>query len=849
MPPASGAQRPGGPAAAQNNKPVELKKYDDVITKEAKTQTGLFKVHRIDDKVYWEIPANLLHRDFVWQAELAEIPKGVAYPGAVLGLHVISFTRRNNKLFMRERNFDERGMGDAGTRSGVEASTVNPIIMSFDIQTEGPDKAPVIDATGLFTSDQLFPIGAQVGMAGVDASRSYIDKVKAFPQNIETRSWLTFAGGGQATGRRFGGGGGTASTILVHYGLDLLPETPMRGRLKDSRIGYFTTGFTEYGEAENRAKEVLYINRFRLEKKDPKAEVSEPIKPIAFYLPKEIPNKWRPYIKAGIEDWQPVFEKAGFKNAITCQDAPNDPDWDPEDLRYNVIRWAPSETENAQGGSLQDPRSGETIVAKVIVWNDIVKLLEDWDFAQTAASDPTSRYLPFSDEKIGSMLRYVVGHEVGHTLGLEHNFKASVAYSIKDLRDPEFMKTHGTAASIMSYSRFDYVAQPEDGVTQFANMIGPYDYFAIEYGYKPIPGSLNPEDEKATLDALLAKQVTDHTLLFGNYLYPGIDPGMQNENIGDDSIEAGRLGLRNIDKISESYLLPFTSKFGENYDRLGEMETNLLNQRLTEILHVVPMVGGVVQTDYHAGRGGEVFKPVPEARQAAAVHFLVTEGLQTPAILLRPEVLNRLQPTGVLATSERQQNLLITLLLSSGRIGRIEDNEAQNGAGAYTLSQLVTDLSNAMWTEVESPMPRIDVYRRSLQRDYLKTMDTKINGDTATDSDLRELEKDNLKHLAKKIDKALPRTTDKLTYLHLTDCRTDIERILLDRYSSPLGGGAPDLSFMFGFRNLAPIGAADPYGCWTPNETIREAVEEVEKDYKPKTAAPVADPASVDPGQ
>jgi len=459
-PPPAARQRGAGagPAGMRGMMPpsTEPKKYEDVITKEAKTQKGLFKVHEVKDKFYWEIPTNMLGREFLWQTEIAQLPHSLGYPGTSLGTHVVRFTRHNNTIFLRDVSYETRAMGDTGTRAGVAENTIEPIGMTFNVEAEAPDKSPVIDVTSLFTADNSeFSVSQRLGLGGVESAGCYVEKVKAFPENIETRSFLTFSSGGgglaAALGRgRRGGGSGAVSTV-VHYSLDLLPETPMRGRLKDTRIGFFTTNFVQYGTSENRAVEKQYIHRFRLEKKDPNADVSEVVKPIVFFLPKEVPVKWRPYLKQGIEDWQPVFEKSGFKNAIQCKDAPDDPNWDPEDARYCDIRWAPSQTENAMGASIQDPRSGETLSAHVIVWNDLVRLLEDWNFAQTAAADPTSRSLPYSDDKIGQMIRYVISHEVGHTLGLEHNFKASVAYTVKQLRDPEFMKTHGSSASVMSY--------------------------------------------------------------------------------------------------------------------------------------------------------------------------------------------------------------------------------------------------------------------------------------------------------------------------------------------------------------------------------------------------------------
>lgn len=817
----------------------EPKKYEDVITKEAKTQPGVFKVHQVKDKIYWEIPSNMLGRDFLWQTEIAQLPHSAGFPGSPMGTKVVRFTRHNNTIFLRDVNYDTRAVGDNGTIEGVKENTINPIVMTFPVVAEAPDKSTVIDVTSLFTSDPSeFSVASRLGAAGVDTAACYIDRVKAFPQNIETRSFLTFGAGPSGMGglparRGFGfGRGGGAVTALVHYSLDLLPETPMRGRLKDSRIGYFTSDFYEYGTSENRAVEKRYIHRFRLEKKDPNAAVSDVVKPIVFYLPKEVPMKWRPYLKQGIDDWQPVFEKIGFKNAITCEDAPANADWDAEDARYNVVRWAPSQTENARGASIQDPRSGETLSAHVIIWNDLMKLLEDWDFAQTAAADPTSRSFPYSDEKMGEMLRYVICHEVGHTLGLEHNFKASVAYSIQQLRDPEFMKTHGTSASIMSYSRNDYVAQPGDGVTEYANRIGPYDYFAIEYGYKPIPHTISPEDEKPALDALLAEQVDHPELRFGNYLYPGIDPGMQSENVSSDPVQAAKLGLRNLSDIADNYLLPACSKFGEDYTKLDEMESNLLQQHLTELLHIVPLVGGVVQTDYHAGRGADVFTPVPRAKQAEAVKYLTTEGFEPPMALVQPKIMNRLQPDGLVEVVANEQRLILSLLLSNSRIDRMTDNEAANGAAAYRVSDLVSAVSDGVWKELLSGKPAaISVYRRALQRDYLNTVDAKVNGFNSKNSDLCAYEKDDLRHVARLIDRALPHTADRETYAHLTDCRKDIERILDNKYSSESGGGALDLSFLLGVQNGQTVDD-DPEGCWTPGVTIRAAIKEVEDEEK-----------------
>lgn len=831
-PPVGGGGQARPPGQGGQRAPQGPKPYNEVVTKEAETQHGVFKVHKIDEKILWEIPENMLGRVFLWQTEIAEQPYSVGYPGTAAGLKTVCFTRRSNKIYMHDVSDPIRtDETSGGLHRGVGMNTLYPIIMAFDVQAEGENKSAVIDVTSTFLTDpQDFGVRGMVGGAGVDGSRSYIDRVKAFPINIETRSMLTFARGGGRGGSPFGppsmGLNSSAVTVLVHYSLTLLPEKPMMGRLKDSRIGFFTVGF-ESINTNKPVKPVEYIARFRLEKKDPNAAVSEPVKPITFYLSREVPEKWRPYLKRGVELWQSAFEKAGFKNAIICKDAPSvqeDPTWDPEDARYSVIRWAPSSTANAMGPSIQDPRSGETISAHVIFWHNIIDLTQKWYFVQCGAIDPRTRRLPFSDDMIGETIMYVSAHEVGHTLGLEHNFKASVARTIAQLRDKEFMRTHGVSSSIMSYSRNNYVAQPGDGITYSTNgFIGEYDDFAIEYGYKPIPHVNKPEDEKPFLDRLLARQVDDPTVRFGNYKYRQ-DPTTQSERIGDDAVEATRLGLLNLERVAQR-LLSATTTFGEDYTLLTEVLGDMNSHRMMWLMQVLQYVGGVVEIDYHFGRGGEVFKPVDAAYQRKAVGFLTTTGLKTPMHLLQRNVLARIEPNGVVNRASGVHNLVVSQLLNESRVRRMFDAEAQLGEKAYRVSEMCRQLTDGVWSELAEKKPVVDIYRRGLQRTYLTTIDGRLNGSSKTQTDLRLYMKAELKALAKQIDKAIPAAGDQITAMHLADSRKEIERIIQGK-TSQAGSAAPTNLFdLFGIQEHD----VHDHVCFGPAAMVYELMRRIEK--------------------
>lgn len=787
-------------------RPAAPRPYAEVITKDTKSDPGIFTVHRIDDRILFEIPADQLKKEFLWSAEIEQLPTGLGgYGGTFIGDKVIRFTRRNNTVYLRLVNYDIRSESSKGAIArAVEAASLEPIAAAFNVEAEGKDKSAVIDVTRLFTTDpQELSAKNALGGGAVDPTRSYLDKAKAFPTNIEVKSTLTFIGGGAGGASPFGpparrgGGAGGAVTAVVHYSMVRLPEKPMMPRVYDSRVGYFTERFQEYGRPENREVDREYIDRYRLEKKDPAAALSEPVKQIVYYISREVPEEWHPYLKKGVEAWNAAFEQAGFKNAIVCKDAPTtkeDPEWDPEDVRYSVIRWAPTPTENAMGPNVHDPRTGEIISAHIIVWHNVLKLGEQWYFTQVGDLDPRAAKLPLPQPLMGEILQYIVCHEVGHTLGLRHNHKASSSYTAAQLRDKAFTDQYGDEASIMDYGRFNYVAQPGDNA-RLIPILGPYDKFAIEWGYKPLPGLTRTDDEKSELDKIASQQVTNPMLRFGGEdLNAQSDPTVQTEDLGSDPVEATRYGLMNINRIARM-LVPATTKYGEDYDMLSETYLALWAQRSRELNHVVKLVGGVVQTDYHSGRGSDVYSPVPAAKQAEAVKFLMDNGMTTPRELMLPDILNRIEASGVQDQVLTSQRIVLLGLLSDTRIRRMLDIQAMSPSKAYTVGTMMRDIQAGLWSELYKPAPVVDLYRRNLQRAYLEVMKTKLQAESPAPGDLRPIATGSLTDLRATIDRAMLKTTDMDTRMHLMDCRTVITRILTPPVVVSQPAAAPVFTF------------------------------------------------------
>jgi hypothetical protein len=634
-----------------------------------------------------------------------------------------------------------------------------------------------------------------LGASGVDSSRTFIDKIVSFPANLNVEVTQTVVAG-RGAGR--GPLRGSGATIVIFHSMVRLPEKPMMPRLYDQRVGYFAASQYDYGRDEPKAVERDFILRYRLEKKNPAAALSDPVKPIVYYVDPATPSKFVPWIKKAVEDWQPAFEAAGFTNAIVAKDAPTrreDPDWDPEDVRYSVIRWLPSTIENAIGPNVHDPRSGEILEGDIQLYHNIQNLATMWYFSQVGPLDPRAKVLPLPDDLMGRLVEQIVAHEIGHTLGLRHNMKASSLYTIAQIRDPQWIKENGYTPSLMDYARYNYVAQPEDGipVDDLIPKIGPYDKWAILWGYTPIPSAATPDAEKKTLNEWALAQDSRPYLRFMTggtselETYP-IDPGQQREAIGDiDPVAATTLGLKNLERVSHM-LVPATTRPGEPYDDLAEAYLQLVTQWRLELGHVADLIGGIDSREIYPGQTGARFTPVPRARQTAAVQFLLTHAFRKPEVLTNPDVLRRIEPVGVVARIRNVQTSLLNALLQSARLDRMSQLAAVDPT-AYAPLALLTDLRKGLWSELATPAKPIDISRRNVQRGYLDVLDNRLNGGSPPTDEVRALLKGELRTLDRQIVVALRSVTDVATRRHLEDARDTIEAALDPRAMRARAGG------------------------------------------------------------
>ncbi len=741
--PAPAAQETKAPPAKQEGPPAkpaegEPKPYDQVVTKDFQTKSGLFKVHAGKGKALFEIPAAQLGKDLLLVVQIKRSPTDASYPGQGVTDMVVRWERRENKVLLRAVSYANIADPNDPLKAAVDSMDTPTIMMAFNVEANSPAGDPVIDATKLFTSDvNEVPVKKAFRGAGLDASRTFLDKVRVYPINLNVEATQTFNPKPAELPPGFPPQYADylpptpSPTAVVHYSFVKLPDTPMMGRLVDERVGYFTHDHTNYSRTNHEVKPTQYIARWRLEKKDPRAVKSEPVKPIVFYVDPATPKKWVPWIIKGVEAWQPAFEAAGFIKGIQAKLAPTpaeDPDWSADDARYSVIRWVPSTVANAMGPHVSDPRSGEILEADVEIYHNVQQLARDWYWTQSGPLDKRCLTLPLPDDLMGKILLYIVTHEVGHSLGLPHNFKASATYPIEKIRDKTWVKKNSHVSTLMDYARFNYVAQPEDGIDpdDLIPKLGPYDFFCIKWGYTPIASAKTPEDEKATLNEWCKPQETTPWLRFSTPGTYGTDPGEETEAVGDiDAVAATELGVRNL-KRAMTMLSGAVLKAGENYDELAHMYDAIWGQLRLETGHVVNVVGGYDSEPKVGTAPGVRFQPVSKARQRAAVAFLNENLFKTPAWLEPAEILRKIEPSSGQARLLSLQQGVLNNLLRQTRVCRLQDQEAIAGADAYTMIDLLADLRGGVFSELQSDKVAVDPFRRNLQRTYVDILNARL---------------------------------------------------------------------------------------------------------------------------
>lgn len=797
-------------SARKGPQPQPIRPYKDVITAGMKSYHGFFTVYQKDEKYYFEIPNALMGRDILFVNRVAKASADMrngsfGYAGDQIGESVYRFEKGpSNKLFLRRISFSE--YANDSTRSlfaAVQKNNVQAIAMAWPIAAFRPDSAGlVVDATEFLNSDndilyfERKQFKDRAGMGAQINDRSYIEYIHAFPKNMEVHAVKTYTAGLNPTSSNY--------TVELNASLVLLPEKPMQPRLEDDRVGYFSTHYRDFDADPQGVKTTVYVKRWKLEPKPEDrerylhGELVEPAKQIVYYVDPVTPKKWIPYLIQGINDWEKAFEQAGFKNAIVGRMAPTkeeDSTWSIDDASHSAIIYRPSAIANAMGPSVADPRSGEIIESHIFWYHNVMSLLHKWYLVQCGATDPRARKPELDDSLMGNLIRFVSSHEVGHTLGLLHNFGSSSTVPVEKLRDKAWVEAHGHTPSIMDYARFNYVAQPEDHISEAGLFprIGDYDRWAIQWGYRWHPEYKSAEEEhKALVKVVTDSLQKNHRLWFGSEVEP-YDPRSQNEDLSDNAMVAGTYGIKNLQRIYP-HLVEWTMEPDQSLDDLKTYVATVYNQYDTYIGHVMKNIGGMYKTDKVAAQGGAVEVPTPYEVQKAAVKFLDEQVFKTPMWLNNDTIMSKLpyESFGI-ELNKIQEDVLFALIQRRRMSMLLWPEEAQTGkTGAsvkkvYRLEEFLNDLNKYIFTELYASK-NVDAFRRNLQKIYVFRM-IRQGFDKPDDSmilpymtyhlyqtDIPAMIKDALREVNGLMKKQLAGgALDKMTRIHYRDLTTMID--------------------------------------------------------------------------